>query len=616
MINKIKLSVLASSLLVSSLSADVDLGMLTVYSATKSEQSIKDVTSNVEVITSTELEERHYTNVAEALNSIAGINITSNGGIGQGSFVRIDGMHYSTTLVLIDGVRYNDITNGSAFLENILVSNIKQIEITKGAQSGIWGADASGGVINIITKDTKDGLNGSVNTEYGSFNTKKYGASVSHKNTNYYVKLNAQKITSNGFSAQVPSGDDIEVYEDDGYENTTTSIKTGFNINEANKIDFSHTIIDSEVEYDSGAWGSSAINQANSTIYSSTSKSRFTKLNFNHIDSFNELDIYANKSSFDRKDPNGYTKQFLGEVKEFGLKSKIEYNKKDFLIFGVDKKDFSQEKAYEFNYTNSGVFLTNSNNLDGVIAGKTVFAQSLRYDEYSEFKNKTTGKIGIKHFHENIKNFTTSLNYGTGYKAPSLYELSHDGGNELKPEYTRSLDVTANYNNFKVRYFQNKIDDLMSYSNNNTPSNYSDDFYENGEGTSIIKGYEVSYKKDIMNDTLFSLNYTKQDAKDKDGKILGRVAEELLKVSIDYYGIDKLHINVNGEYVGDRFDRNGETGTKTGKYTVINSVFNYDVNKDLKVYLKCNNLTNKYYQEVDGYATSPRAYYAGLKVKF
>lgn len=101
---------------------------------------------------------------------------------------------------------------------------------------------------------------------------------------------------------------------------------------------------------------------------------------------------------------------------------------------------------------------------------------------------------------------------------------------------------------------------------------------------------------------------------------LGRVAEELLKISVDYYGIDKLHVNVNGEYVGDRYDFNGGKDalgqSETGNYTVINSVLNYDIKKDLKIYLKCDNLTNKYYQTVNGYATSPRAYYVGLNAKF
>jgi vitamin B12 transporter len=606
--NKIKSSILTSTLLVSTLGANIDLGTVTVYSATKSEQSIKDITSNIDVITSMDIEEKNYTTVTQALNSIAGINITSNGGLGQGSFVRMNGMHYSSTLVLIDGVRYNDITNGSAFLENILVSDIKQIEIIKGAQSGIWGADASGGVINIITKDAKEGMNGSINTEYGSFNTKKYGGSISYKEDKYYFKLNTQKFTSDGFSAQVPNGDNIDDYEDDGYENTTISIKTGVKLNDTNKIDLSHTVIDSEVEYDKNiyvGWNKDNIASANSNVIS-TSKSKFTKVNFNHIDSFNEVDIYVNKSSFDR---NADGTIYIGEVKEIGLKSNISYNEKDFLIWGLDKKEFIENDTMNKKYTNDAIFLTNSNILEN-----TILTQSLRYDKYSNFENKTTGKLGIKH---NIsKDFSMTSNYGTGYKVPTmnnLYAVTY-GNTNLKPESTKSFDLSTKYKDIEIKYFKNKIVDRIDYD---SVSPYQ---FKNHEGTSIIKGFEINYKKDIYEDILLSMNYTKLDAKDKDNKTLGRVAEELLKISVDYYGIDKLHVNVNGEYVGDRYDFNGGKDalgqSETGNYTVINSVLNYDIKKDLKIYLKCDNLTNKYYQTVNGYATSPRAYYVGLNAKF
>ncbi|MEA3513387.1 MAG: TonB-dependent receptor [Campylobacterota bacterium] len=611
----IKLSLVATLLTTLNLHANDNLGMITVSSATKSEQSIKDVTSNIEVITSIELEEKHYTTATQALNSIAGIDITSNGGLGQGAYVRINGMHYSTTLVLIDGVRYNDITNGSAFLENIMVSDIKQIEVIKGAQSGVWGADASGGVINIITKDATHGLHGSINTEVGSFNTKKYGATASYKDDNYYLKLSGQKITSDGFSAQVPNGDDVDDYEDDSYENTTTSLKTGININDNNKIDIIHTDIDTKLDYDSGAWGSTSEDIANSEIYKSTSNSKFTKINYNNKNQLTDNNIYASNSSFHRKDPEGYTKEFKGEVEEIGVNTNIKYNKNDFLLLGLDKKEFSQEKGYEIDYINNGIFLTNSNTFDTMSDNDTILTQSIRYDTYTSFENKTTGKLGLKHFHND---FTFSTNYGTGYKAPSLYELSHDGGDDLKPEYTKSFDISTKYKGFEIKYFENKIDDLVSYSYNGTPYDYSDDFYENTDGTSTIKGYELNYKKDILDDLFLAINYTKIDAKDKDGKTLGRVPEELLKLSVDYYGIKNTHINVNGEYVGDRWDMNGEPtdGAKTGKYTVVNAVTNYDINKDLKIYLKVDNVTDKYYQTVDGYATSPRAYYIGLNAKF
>ena len=602
------LSLITATLLLTTYNyAEEVLEPITLISSTKTSQSIKDVTSDNEVITAEELKEKHFTNVIEALNTINGIDITSNGGLGQMSAVRIHGMHYGNTLVLIDGIRYNDITNGSAFLENILTDDIEQIEIIKGAQSGIWGADASGGVINIITKKPrKNGLSGSLHTEYGSFNTKKYGASLSYKGEKAYVQLGEEKITSDGFSSKSPKGENISQYEDDGYKNTTHSIKTGFQLNDTNKIDISHKIIDSDIEYD----GSSP-DASNDKI---DSKSTFSSINFNHIDSFNEVDIYANKSSFNRKDPTGWTTQFKGDIQEIGLKSTVKYNQKDFLLWGIDRKEFSQQQEYLFDYANNGIFFTNSNSFN-----RLVVTESVRNDTYNKFQDKMTGKLGVKYlFTEDI---FLSSNYGTGYKAPSLYELSHDGGNQLKPEFTKSFDISGNYKDLKLTYFHNKIDDFIQYTDP-TPTDYynNDAYYENGIGRSIIKGYEITYQKNIFSDTLFTLGYTKQNAKDKDGITLGRVPTQLLKIAIDYYGINKLHIHANSTYIGHRYDFNGGPDAwgqnETGHYTVCNAIVNYELTKQLKTYIKLDNILDKKYQTVYGYTATPRSGYIGLDYTF
>jgi len=105
----IKLS-LACAVIFSALEAQsVELGTVVVTGATKNEQSIKDVTSNVTVITSEELEEKHSTSVVEVLNNVSGINIVNNGGIGSVSSVQLRGMSNRRTLVLIDGIRYKTL---------------------------------------------------------------------------------------------------------------------------------------------------------------------------------------------------------------------------------------------------------------------------------------------------------------------------------------------------------------------------------------------------------------------------------------------------------------------------------------------------------------------------
>lgn len=114
---KISTSLVASLLIATNLYSNENLETITVTSATKSTQSIKDVTSNVEVITKDEIEERHFTTVSEALNTLAGINVISNGGLGNSTSLFLRGMDTDRTLVLVDGIRFQDPSNtsGAAF---------------------------------------------------------------------------------------------------------------------------------------------------------------------------------------------------------------------------------------------------------------------------------------------------------------------------------------------------------------------------------------------------------------------------------------------------------------------------------------------------------------------
>ena len=175
-------------------------------------------------------------------------------------------------------------------------------------------------------------------------------------------------------------------------------------------------------------------------------------------------------------DPTGWTKEFTGDIKEYGIKSNIEYNNNDFIVLGSDRKEFAQKDSTNRDYTNNGFFLTNTNHFLN-----SIFTQSLRYDEYSNFDNKVTGKIGIKHFYNN---FIFSSNYGTAYNVPSMNQLYTPtyGNEDLKPESTKSFDISTKYKNFEIRYFKNRINDLIGYD----PITYVN---EQVDGTSVtLKG--------------------------------------------------------------------------------------------------------------------------------
>ena len=601
MTQKISISLVASLIIATYSQANTqNIGTIEVVSATKSNQSIKDVTSNVEVITGEELEEKHIKTVLDALKS-RGISTTQSGGIGQQSSLFLRGFSSGNTLVLIDGISYNDptTTEGQANLEHLMISDIERIEIIKGAQSGIWGANAVAGVINIITKKASQELHTNANIEFGSNNTKNYQFSISQKvdKLSYYLGGNYTK--TDAISAMTPQGKNPKDYEKDGYKNTTINAKVGYDINDNNQIGFNITDIDAKVEYD--PWGN-----PNGSQNELTQKNRLYGINYAYTNDSFEINTKYSNTNFKKEDPLGWTQKFEGEIDTYSLTSKINYLENSFLLVGGDKQK-SKDKINNQEINNKGLFVTNSNQF-----GNLIISESLRNDRFDKFQNKTTGKIGAKYLINDDVNL--SANYGTAYKTPALYEL-YDGasGNiNLKPSEVKSKDISIEYKNLKLTYFTNKITNEILYSSTLWK-------YYNENGTSKIKGYEVSFNSEIYDNLLLGANYIKYDAKNKDGYQLAKRPKYVLGASLDYYGISSLHLGINAKHIGKRVEYTWGThnvSANTGKYTLIDTVVNYDITKNLKTYLKIDNITDRRYQETAGYATYGRVYKVGLNAKF
>jgi vitamin B12 transporter len=614
---KLSISLVASFLLATTnLFSAQSLETITVTSATKTTQSIKDVTSNVDVITAQEIEERKFTTVVEALNTLPGISFVSNGGMGQTTSVYLRGMDSNKTLVLIDGVRYNDPTGLSgANFGHLIISDIERIEVIKGAQSSIWGADASAGVINIITKNAKEGTHASANVEYGSFNTKTAKAIVSHKDKKFDLKLSALKLDTDGFSTISPKGLDVDDFEDDGYKNITADLKVGYNFNDNNRVSLSHGIIDAKTNYDNQVfdnfWNIDPIASANSKVDVKT-KNNFSNVNYENINSFATTNFYVNNSDFKRRYSSLSIPDYDGNIREYGLKSTIPYlDNSSFITLGTDLKEFKHENDLNKKYSDKAIYLTNSNKF---FNENTIFTQSARFDKYTEFDNKTTGKIGVKQYI--IDELNISSNYGTGYNVPTIYQLfepagmwGNVGNPNLQPEKTKGYDIGVEYKGFSLTYFNTKVNNLIDWGNG----------FENIEGDSKLEGVEVAYKNSITEDIFLNLNYTNLSAKNANDERLLNRPKDKLGFGVDYYGLNDFMFNVNAEYIGTRYSADFtdyRTKAETGNYTLWNSVINYEINKTFSTYLKVDNIFNKYYQTIDGYATAQRSAYVGLKANF
>ncbi|MCT7518349.1 TonB-dependent receptor plug domain-containing protein [Aliarcobacter cryaerophilus] len=617
---KINVSLVASFLIATNLYSQQtsSLDEITISSATKSEEKLKNVTANVDVITAEDIESRKFKTVIEALNSLSGVSISSNGGIGTLTQVYLRGMKSTNTLVLIDGIRYNNPYDGSVDFAHLMINDIERIEVIKGAQSSVWGADASAGVINIITKSSQKGTHGNATVEYGRYNSKTTKATISHKNENFDAKLSATRVDTDGFSAISPKSSEAKNYEKDGYRNTTVDLKLGYNFDDSNRLSASYGIVDAKTKFDEMLQDASGnydvITSADSKAETKTRNS-IASLNYENKNSFATTNIYTNYSRFknETKTVVGYNdSKNKTDIKEYGIKSTIPYlSETSSITVGAEYKGFEDKEDINRKYNNKAIYLTNTNKF---FDDRTIFTQALRYDKYSNFDNKTTGKIGIKQYI--IDELNISSNYGTGYNTPSFIQLYKWGGNtDLNPEKTKSYDIGFEYKGFSVTYFNTKVNNLIQ-SVQIAPGTYQN---QNINGDSKFKGTEIAYKNSIIEDVFLNLSYTNLSAKDSKNKKFQNRPTNKFNFGVDYYGLKDFHFNINGEYIGTRqsvnFDYN-KPDVKTGNYTVWNAVVDYDISKNFSTYLKLDNIFNKDYQIVDGYATSQRAAYIGLKASF
>ncbi len=584
-----------------------------VVSAANSEQDEEDVTEDVTVITADEIQERGYITLKDALASVPGISFTSNGGYGQPTSIYLRGLNSDQTLVLIDGVRANDVTGllGAQF-ETILLGDVERIEVIKGAQSGVWGADASAGVVNIVTKGTKKGL--SYGYKFGTYDTRSFNLSLSDKRDRVDYSLSLSSFQTKGFSAAEPGsgsplygsrGDDLG-YEEDPYTNRTYIVKLGYDITEKDRVEASLRAIDAKIHYDSIDFATGKTVDAPDGPFTLNSiKNRFYNAGYIREDGKNRLRLFYNYSTFNRTQYGGYS----GHIKEVGAINRYDYANDSFFQAGVGYQGFSQGLSAGSDlgkkYANRYIFATNYNTL---FEGRTIVSESVRYDNYTNFENKLTYKAGIKQYL--FSDFGVSANYSTGYNVPTLYRLydSWVGNQELKPESTRGYDAGLFFKGFKALYFSQRVEDLIDY-------NYSTFKYYNEPGSSKFKGIELSYSGTILEDVAYDLGYTRLlKAQKASGDSFARRAKNSFNYSFTWFAGDKHTVNLNGYYVGERFDDVAKK-VQTGKYGVTNIALRHNFAKGYTGQIEVRNIFDRFYQEVDGYGTSGRAFYIGISAK-
>jgi len=604
-----------------------------VVTATRLETPAREVASSVTVVTREEIERRQKKLVSEVLRDVPGLDVVRSGGRGQQTSVFIRGAKSEHTLVLIDGVEANDpISPGRSFnFADLTTDNVERIEIIRGPQSTLYGSDAIGGVINIITRRGKGKPTGTVLVEGGSCDTYRESASLLGGTELLNYSLSLSHLQSRGVSA-ADSRDGNR--ERDGYENAAFSARLGLTPTENFGLDLVLRYMDTEGDFDNfgGAFG----DDPNSTFDTQMFFSRLQgKLAL--CDGIWEQTMGVSFSDYDRRlkndvDPLNPTSSldgdFEGEIVKFDWQHNFYVHESNTLTFGLETEE-ERGRSRSISMGPWGPFVdrmgsqsarTNSAYLqDQISLGERLFTTlGVRLDNHEFFDSEVTYRIAPAYL---IEETGTKLKatYGTGFKAPSLYQLfSQYGDPDLDPEMSRGWDAGFEQNlcgdrvTVGATYFENRFKDLIDFGPAFTFVNVA---RARSEGVELFAACRPAENLAVR------VSLTHQDTEDETtGEDLIRRPKNKASVNVDYRCLDdRANVNLNVSYVGSRDDWDfaawPATRADLDSYTLVNVALAYDVTERVQLIARVENLLDRKYEEALGYGNLGLGVYAGVKVR-
>ena len=621
-----------------------------VISATKTPVPVTQLTSAVEVITGEDLERRQVKTVVDALRLSQGVTVFSNGGPGTASSVRIRGSNSDQVLVIIDGAIMNSATLGNFNFANLTTDNIERIEILRGAQSMLWGADAMGGVINITTKKGAGAPSASAFVEYGSFSSIREGGQVSGKTgiVDYSVALSRWDYT--GFSAvNYRRG----ASERDGFHNWQTSARLGIALPYEGRLDFNFRLLQGRTNID-GGFGPGfdtlgAFTNSQQFVYSASYSQPITTW-------WNQA-LTVSRQTEDSETFSGTTQRNVqtGVVSPtFAFRSQIDTlaNRVEWQHNFQIGKPLLLTAGYQFRDQQGENRDLLTNNLDiphKVLSSHAGFAQAqlnlwdrvfatagVRQDEYNVFGSATTYRATAGYLHQETGTKLRS-SYATGFRAPTFNQLyfPNFGNPALKPEKSQSMDIGVDQYLLDNRltlsggFFWNHYRDMIVAQESLAVCGLSPfgpfaAFCAQNIGAVSTKGWEASMKYAVVRDVpwIKSLDVQAQytntltrDLQQQPGNRVARIPVDQWSMVLSYQPIDPFRINLEGRYVGSRFnDVNNQQSMRA--FDVWNVSASYDVTSRVQTYVRVDNIFNEKYEEILLFGTPVRSIFFGLRMNY
>lgn len=386
-----------------------------IITATRSLRQVSSLPLPASLISKKEMEHSNSVRLSDILNEQTGLITVPDFGGGEG--IQMQGLDSQYTLILIDGVPLVGRSAGTLDLNRITVGNIRQIEIVKGASSGLYGNEALGGVINIITETPKNGFNGTASYRPGSFNTHDLSTSLNYKKE----KLGITGFV-NGYSSDGYNLSDSEILNTvEPFENFTLSTKVNYAFNDNTAISLSGRYFyqNQKVVATETLSGESDIDEWNTHFKADHKFSEKWNAYLEMYLTNYKTTEYLDNTDGTRFNDNFYNQWFVRPEMRLVYRPK---NKNEF-TGGVG---FTRETLDRTNFSESPEF--NSPyafvQYDTHLSEKLNLILGARFDSHNEYQSQLSPKAALRY--EFNDKFSIKSSVGYGFKAPDFRQLYFD----------------------------------------------------------------------------------------------------------------------------------------------------------------------------------------------
>jgi vitamin B12 transporter len=561
--------------------------------------------TSIYLLTAEQMKQRGFVYLTDALMSVPGVSINQNGPFGGQASARIRGASTGQTLVLLDGIVINEnSTPGGGFdFGTIELGDIERIEVLKGSQSTLWGSDAIGGVINIVSKAPSQKLSGEVGSTFGSFGTAQYRAAVSGGNQVADFRLSYSDTSSDGISK---ADEDDNNPEEDAYDARTLSAALGFNLPGDARLQIHHRQTDTDSEFDS--FGNATGVQDGDELSKVERRTSQVRLTVPAFDGRLTNTLVYGESETERD-------SFTGGVFSFGSEGERDV----FQYQGVYTLSDNQQLSLGYEDEDSEANGDDSD-IQGIYALYQISAvdtltltMGLRRDDHSEFGAETVGRISAAWAFSPALNLHAS--WGEGFKAPTIFQTTFfccgatAPNPDLVAETSDSFDIGFDWRfnergRLAMTYFDKEVENQIDFS-------FAVGGYENIAEVDA-KGVELIFDYRFTDTVMASTNLAYTDSEDINGDELIRIPELTADLSLSWQIAANLRTSLAVIYNGDEEDARGTVDS----WTRVDLSGTWQPSEHIEVFARLENLTDRDYQQVFGYGTPERSAYLGLSYNF